>query len=88
MRGRITETKSHFWFKDLAEKLIELKIKDVVVARQDIPDPARLGQLLFKKGDAVELAYWRNKAGQWMERDTVLVTAYAILALEAGLSTE
>ena len=85
MRGRITET---FWVKDLAEKLIELKIQDTVVARQDIPDPARLGQLLFKKGDVVKLAYWQNKAGRWMERDTVLVTAYAILALEAGLRTE
>ena len=45
--------------------------------------------LLFKKGEAVELAYWRNKeSSRWMERDSVLVTAYAILALEAGLSTE
>ena len=35
MRGRITET---FWFEDLADKLIELKIEDSVVAKQDIPN--------------------------------------------------
>jgi hypothetical protein len=86
MRGRITET---FWFEDLADKLIELKIEDSVVAKQDIPNPANLEQLLFKKGDAVKLAYWRNEeSSRWMERDPVLVTAYAILALEAGLSAE
>lgn len=88
--GSLTDAQGQirFWFKDLAEKLIERKIADQLTAKEDIPDPANSDQLLFKKGENVELAYWRNDNSRWMERDTVLVTAYAILALEAGLRTE
>ena len=30
------------------------------------------------------VGYWKNSAGGWRERDTLLTTCYAILALEEG----
>lgn len=38
------------------------------------------------KDAATGLAYWVNENGRWMENDPVLVTAYAVLALEMALS--
>ena len=77
-----------FWFQELAETLIKRKIVNSVVANQNIPDPANSNESIFYVGDRVDLAYWRNPNSFWMERDTVLTTAYAILALEVIMSTE
>ena len=77
-----------FWFQELAEALIKRKIVNSVVANQDIPDPANPNESIFYVGDRVDLAYWRNQSSFWMERDTVLTTAYAVLALEVMMSIE
>ena len=77
-----------FWFQELAETLIKRKIVNSVVANQDIPDPANPNESIFYVGDRVDLAYWRNQSSFWMERDTVLTTAYAVLALEVIMSIE
>ena len=77
-----------FWFQELAEALIKRKIVNSVVANQDIPDPANPNESIFYVGDRVDLAYWRNQSSFWMERDTVLTTAYAVLALEVIMSIE
>ncbi len=77
-----------FWLQELAEALIKRKIVNSVVANQDIPDPANLNESIFYVGDRVDLAYWRNQSSFWMERDTVLTTAYAVLALEVIMSIE
>ena len=77
-----------FWFQELAETLIKRKIVNSVVANQDIPDPANPNESIFYVGDRVDLAYWRNQSSFWMERDTVLTTAYAVLALQVIMSIE
>ena len=77
-----------FWFQELAETLIKRKIVNSVVANQDIPDPANPNESIFYVGDRVDLAYWRNQSSFWMERDTVLTTTYAVLALEVIMSIE
>ena len=77
-----------FWFQELAEALIKRKIVNSVVANQDIPDPANPNESIFYVGDRVDLAYWRNQSSFWMERDTVLTTAYAVLALQVIMSIE
>ena len=77
-----------FWFQELAEALIKRKIVNSVVANQDIPDPVNPNESIFYVGDRVDLAYWRNQSSFWMERDTVLTTAYAVLALEVIMSIE
>ena len=77
-----------FWFQELAEALIKRKIVNSVVANQDIPDPANPNESIFYVGDRVDLAYWRNQSSFWMERDTVLTTTYAVLALEVIMSIE
>ncbi len=79
---------THFWFKDLAEELINRKIENELIAKFDIKDAVDPDQLLAKKGDSVKIAYWKNEESRWMERDPILVTAYAVLALETGLGTE
>ena len=68
--------------------LVSYKVEDELVAKEDIIDVTNPGQLLAKKGELVKLSYWKNEESRWMERDPLLVTAYAILALEVGLSIE
>ena len=77
-----------FWFQELAETLIKRKNVNSVVANQDIPDPANPNESIFYVGDRVDLAYWRNQSSFWMERDTILTTAYAVLALQVIMSIE
>ena len=88
--GSLTDVQgqTHFWFKDLAEELMNRKIEDELVAKDDIRDATNPGQLLAKEGELVKLSYWKNEESRWMERDPLLVTAYAILALEVGLGIE
>ena len=90
-KGQIISGKEQpkvFWFQELAETLIKRKIVNSVVANQDIPDPANPNESIFYVGDRVDLAYWRNQSSFWMERDTVLTTTYAVLALEVIMSIE
>ena len=90
-KGQIISGKEQpkvFWFQELAETLIKRKIVNSVVANQDIPDPANPNESIFYVGDRVDLAYWRNQSSFWMERDTVLTTAYAVLALQVIMSIE
>ncbi len=77
-----------FWFQKLAKALVAQKIVNSVVVTQNIPNPVDPNKPIFHTGDNVDLAYWRNSNSGWMERDTVLTTAYAILALEAGIGTD